>query len=462
MPAPAKGRNPELVPVNAERTAFKGGKGNEAIQSMATRSERTRASSSSSYLIPFITVTALFGFFGFLTNMNSNLSPKLEDMFHLNHALANMVDASWFLAYLIFSIPSAKLIEAAGYKRTMVISLFVMTVGALIFVPAANLISFPLFLTASFVLATGVTGLQTSANPYVSILGPESTAPARLTLSQAFNSVGAAIAPVIVVHFILTNSAEVLTPAATAHTVVAPYVAIAIALCILGLGIMFMHLPAITSARDLERPKPEEPQETPVTAKPDEPLKRPSIWSYSHTVLGMVGIFFYVGIEIALATNAIKYFNSEGIFDAGLIALMASLYYLLIGAGRFIGTILMRWIKAQVLLAILGFCGIVLLLVSMFSHGSVAAWCLVFCGLANSIMYPTIFALGIAELGSLTSAGSGVITIGNVGGAVIPLLFGWAADKLGFSYAFIVPILCYLYISYYGISGYKPRRSVAA
>ncbi|HEX8711092.1 MAG TPA: sugar MFS transporter [Terracidiphilus sp.] len=428
---------------------------------MATRSERT-ASSSSSYLIPFITVTALFGFFGFLTNMNSNLSPKLEDMFHLNHAWANMVDASWFFAYLIFSIPSAKLIEAVGYKRTMVISLFVMTLGALLFVPAADFISFPLFLTASFVLATGVTALQTSANPYVSILGSESTAPARLTLAQAFNSVGAAIAPVVVVHFILTSSATTLTPAETAHTVVGPYVAIAIALLIIGFAIMFMHLPAITSASDLNPPKPDEPEKEPAIAKTDEALKKPNIWTYSHTVLGMVGIFFYVGIEIALATNAIKYFNSEGIFDAGLIALMASLYYLLIGAGRFIGTILMRWIKAQVLLAILGFCGIALLLVAMFSTGAVAAWSLVFCGLANSIMYPTIFALGIAELGPLTSAGSGVITIGNVGGAVIPLLFGWAADKLGFGYAFIVPILCYLYISYYGIAGFKPRRRVPA
>jgi len=429
---------------------------------MATRSDGAAASSAPSYLIPFITVTALFGFFGFLTNMNSNLSPKLEDMFHLNHTWANMVDASWFLAYLIFSIPSAKLIEAVGYKRTMVISLFVMTLGALLFVPAANSVSFPLFLTASFVLATGVTALQTSANPYVSILGPEHSAPARLTLAQAFNSVGAALAPVVVVHFILSSSATVATPAATAHTVVGPYVAIAVALLVLGFAVMFMNLPAINLTREFRPSKPSEPEKKPSVAKADEAFKKPNIWKYPHTVLGMVGIFFYVGIEIALATNAIKYFNSEGIFDAGLIALMASLYYLLIGVGRFIGTILMRWIKAQVLLSILGFCGIALLLVSMFSHGSVAAWSLVFCGLANSIMYPTIFALGIAELGPLTSAGSGVITIGNVGGAIIPLLFGWTADKLGFSYAFIVPILCYLFISYYGFSGYKPRRSVAA
>lgn len=415
---------------------------------MATRPTQS-AAQAPNYLVPFITVTALFGIFGFLTNMNSNLSPKLEDIFHLNHAWANMVDASWFLAYLIFSIPSAKLIEAVGYKRTMVISLFVMMTGALLFVPAANLISFPLFLAASFVLATGVTALQTSANPYVSILGPEHSAPARLTLAQAFNSLGAALAPLVVVQFILSNPAKISSAAGTARTVQGPYIVIAAALLMLGIAVMFMHLPAITATREF-RP-----------AKAGDPIAGRNIWTYRHTVLGMFGIFFYVGIEIALATDAIKYFNAQGILNGDTVAFLALLYYLLIGIGRFIGTVLMKWVKAQTLLAILGFFGVALLLVSMFAHGEVAAWTLVLCGLANSIMYPTIFALGIAELGPLTSAGSGVITIGNVGGAVIPLLFGVAVDKLGFHYAFIVPILCYLYVSYYGIAGCKPRRAVA-
>ncbi|HUA99695.1 MAG TPA: sugar MFS transporter [Terracidiphilus sp.] len=416
---------------------------------MATRPTQP-APQAPNYLVPFITVTALFGIFGFLTNMNSNLSPKLQDLFHLNHAWSNLVATSWFLAYLIFSVPSAKLIEAVGYKRTMVISLFVMMIGALLFVPAANMISFPLFLAASFVLATGVTALQTSANPYVSILGPEHTAPARLTLAQAFNSLGAALAPLVVVHFILSNPAKVSSAASTAHTVEGPYVVIAAALLLLGVSVMFMHLPAITATREF-RP-----------AKEGKPITERNIWTYSHTVLGMVGIFFYVGIEIALAANAIKFFNAQGIFNGDTIAFMALLYYLLIGAGRFIGTILMKWVKAQTLLGILGFCGVALLLVAMTSRGMAAAWMLVLCGLANSIMYPTIFALGIAELGPLTSAGSGVITIGNVGGAVIPLLFGAAADRFGFQYAFIVIILCYLYVSYYGLSGCKPRRRVTA
>ncbi len=412
---------------------------------MATRSTGS-AAQAPSYLVPFITVTALFGAFGFLTNMNSNLMPQLKSIFNLSYGPAMAATVAWFFAYLVLSIPSAKLIEAVGYKRTMVISLFVMTVGALLFVPAARMVSFPLFMAAIFVLAAGVTALQTSANPYVSILGPEHTAPARLTLAQAFNSLGAALAPVVVVHFILTDPSKTADKAAIAQTVQGPYVVIALALLVLGVGVMFMHLPSIASTREPELVKE----------------GNRSIWSYSHTVLGMVGIFFYVGIEIALAAIAIEYFRTQGITSDSLIAFMALLYYLLIGAGRFVGTVLMKWIPARILLAILGFFGVGLLFVSMLTHGQVAAWSLVLCGCANSIMYPTIFALGIAELGPLTSEGSGIITMGNFGGAVIPFLLGALADKVGVQHAFIVPIVCYLFISYYGLWGCIPRRRVTA
>jgi len=185
---------------------------------MVMQSKPPAASSAPNYIVPFITVTALFGIFGFLTNLNSNLSPKLEDIFNLNHMWSNFVTTSWFLAYLVFSVPSGKLIEKIGYKRTMVTSLFIMVVGALLFIPAAALVSFPFFLAASFVLATGVCVLQTSANPYVSILGPESTAPARLTLAQAFNSLGSALAPLVVGYFILTDT-KITDKTAIAHTV---------------------------------------------------------------------------------------------------------------------------------------------------------------------------------------------------------------------------------------------------
>src|ERR1039458_6692000 len=197
---------------------------------MATRSTPAAAPGAPSYLGPFIIVTGLFCIFGFLTNLNSNLSAKLEDIFHLSHAWSNLITTSWFFAYLVFSVPSGKLIELVGYKRTMVISLFIMVAGALLFIPAASYAKFPLFLTASFVLAAGVCALQTAANPYVSILGPEHSAPARLTLAQAFNSLGSALAPLVVGHFILTDQSTVTDKAAIAHTVQGPYIVIAIAL----------------------------------------------------------------------------------------------------------------------------------------------------------------------------------------------------------------------------------------
>lgn len=417
---------------------------------MATRSTPPASAGAPSYIGPFITVTMLFGIFGFLTNLNSNLMPHLKSIFDLTYGPAMAATVAWFFAYLVFSVPSSKLIEAVGYKRTMVISLFVMMAGALLFVPAARQVSFPLFMTAIFVLAAGVTALQTSANPYVSILGPEHSAPARLTLAQAFNSLGAAAAPLVVGAYILTDPSKVASKAAIAHTVQGPYVAIAAALFVLGFAVMFMHLPAITSTRTFH------------PGKEGDALLSRSIWSYKHTVLGMVGIFFYVGVEIALAAIAISYFRSQGITSIEKATSLASLYYVGIMIGRFLGSWLMRWIDAGKLLAVVGLLGVVFLLISMFAHGPVAVWTLVLCGLANSVMYPNVFALGIAELGPMTSEGSGIITMGNVGGAVVPFLFGALADRIGIQYAFIIPIVCYFYVAYYGMWGHKPTRTQAA
>lgn len=413
---------------------------------MATRSTPQAATSAPNYLGPFITVAILFGMFGFLTSLNNTLVAKLESVFNLSHGPAMLATVAWFSAYLVFSVPAAKVIEAVGYKRTMVISLFVMVCGALLFVPAANMVSFPMTLTAIFVLASGVCGLQTSANPYVSILGPEHSAPARLTLAQAFNSFGSAAAPWVAAHFILTDRAKTVDSATTAHMLQGPYIAIAGALLLLGFAVMLLNLPAIAATRAF-RPGAD-----------GDPVLGRNIWTYSHTVLGMVGIFFYVGVEIGLAAITIQYCLAQGMSTIATAGLMLVLYNVLMMAGRLLGSLIMIWIKAQTLLVMLGFLGVALLLVSMTSHGALAIASLVLCGLANSVMYPNIFALGIAELGPLTSKGSGVVTIGNVGGAVIPPLFGALADKIGIQYAFVIPIIGYLYVAYYGWSGSKPRR----
>jgi FHS family L-fucose permease-like MFS transporter len=412
---------------------------------MATQS-KPAAANTPNYMVPFIIVTALFGIFGFLTSLNNQLVGKLKEIFHLPYGPSMLATSAWFLAYLVFSVPSGKLIEKVGYKRTMVISLFIMMVGALLFVPAANQVSFPLTLTAIFVLASGVCALQTSANPYVAILGPESSASARLNLAQAFNSGASAIAGWFAARFILADTSKVTDAASQAHMLEMPYVYIAIGLLVLGVTVIFLHLPAIASARPSE----------------DSPAAGRSIWSFSHTVLGMVGIFFYVGVEIALAAICIQYCKQQGISNVETAGILVTVYYLLIMAGRFIGSALMSVIKAEKMLVVLGILGVVLMLISMVTHGQIAIWSLVLCGLANSIMYPTIFTLGIAELGHMTNEGSGVITIGNVGGAVIPPLFGFLADKVGIQYAFVLPIVCYIFIAYYGLSGYKPTRAVTA
>jgi len=205
---------------------------------MATQSKHQRPQARPNYLVPLS--RSLLSSVSLVPNQLEQQSlPKLEDIFNLNHMWSNFVTTSWFLAYLVFSVPSGKLIEKIGYKRTMVTSLFIMVIGALLFIPAAAMVSFPFFLTASFVLATGVCVLQTSANPYVSILGPESTAPARLTLAQAFNSLGSALAPLVVGYFILTDT-KITDKTAIAHTVQGPYIAIAGALFVLGFAVMFI------------------------------------------------------------------------------------------------------------------------------------------------------------------------------------------------------------------------------
>lgn len=416
---------------------------------MATRSTPAAAPGAPNYTGPFITVAILFGIFGFLTSLNNTLVAKLESVFNLSHGPAELATTAWFFAYLVFSVPSAKVIEKVGYKRTMVISLFVMVAGALLFLPAANRVSFPLMLFAIFVLATGVCGLQTSANPYVSILGPEHSAPARLTLAQAVNSFGSFAAPWVAAHFILTNPSKTASSAATAHMLQGPYIAIAAALLLLGFAVMMLHLPAVTMTREFRPPAG------------GVPILESNIWSYAHTVLGMVGIFFYVGLEISLASITIQFSLAQGLSSVETAGNMLVLFYVGMMAGRLVGSGIMKWIKAQTLLVILGLGGTALLLASMQSHGLFAVWALVLCGLTCSIMYPTIFALGVAELGPLTSKGSGVLTIGNVGGAVIPPLFGALADKVGIQHALIIPIVAYLYVAYYGLSGSKPRRKAA-
>ena len=407
---------------------------------MATRTDQpSSALTSPGYLIPFITVTALFFIFGFITNLNMGLVPYLRNIFEIEKLKvweAMLANGAFFTAYFVVSAPTGKLIETVGYKRTIVVSLFVQVVGALLFVPAAKFVSFPLFLTAIFVVGSGVAALQTSVNPYVSILGPEHSAPIRLNLAQAFNSIGGSIAPWVAGTFFLT--ASVLSPdqvalknAAEQHayqvviadTVRVPYLVIAFGLVLLGLAVAFMRLPHIEATQSF-RP-----------AKEGDPLLGRSIWSYKHTVLGALGIFAYVGVEVGLATTMVLYFSDFK--HGGLNVLLKPeaqklvvFYWLGALVGRLLGSWMMRMIKAGKLLGIFGLAAAALVVVAIFTAGYIPVGCLILVGFFNSVMFPNIFTLGIVGLGPMTSKGSGLIMTAVVGGAVVPVVIGYFSGQL--------------------------------
>jgi FHS family L-fucose permease-like MFS transporter len=413
-----------------------------------------------SYVGPFITVTALYFIFGFITNLNMQLVPHLRSVFDLPWIQAALANAAFFLAYFVCSSPTAWLIDAIGYKKTMVVALFIQVAGALVFLPAASLPSFWLFLTAVFIVGAGVAALQTAANPYVSALGPESSAPVRQNLAQAFNSIGATVAPLvgsalILKHKVVLDAATLATKSAeeqlayrvsVASTVRGPYLVIACALVVLGIAVSFAHLPVIRA-----------------TAKSSDAPPNESIWSYRHTVLATVGIFLYVGVEVGLAQFMVGYFGLKelGGLTAAAAAGLTAYYWFGALVGRLLGSAVLTKVKAGPLLGLFGLLATGGVILSIMSTGQVAVWSLLICGFFNSIMFPSIFALGIVGLGPMTSKGSGLIMTAVVGGAVIPVVLGGLTDRFGFHVAAILPMICYLYIAFFGFIGHKPNKRAA-
>lgn len=398
-------------------------------------------------------VTTLFFAWGFLTCLNDILIPHLKSIFDLNYAQIMLVQFAFFGAYFVFSFPSGKIIDYVGYKRSMVIGLITMGVGAALFVPAASVPSYPLFLAALIILAAGMTILQTSANPYVAVLGPPNTASSRLNLTQAFNSFGTFIAPYVGSALILGTVAaplaveklRALAPAdaqayrvSQAASVKTPYIGFAIALFVLAGIIGAFKLPKIESVEAHGQ-------------------VHDSIWKYRHLVLGAVGIFVYVGAEVSIGSFLTNYLNTPEIGGLSLEAAAKMLVYYWGGAmvGRFLGSALLQRLAPGKLLAFSAFMATVLVITTMLTTGHVAMWAILLVGLFNSIMFPTIFTLAIDGLGPLTGDGSGLLVAAIVGGAIVPLLQGFVADRIGIHHAFFLPAICYLYIVYYGLKGSK-------
>jgi MFS transporter, FHS family, L-fucose permease len=424
------------------------------VQAAVTKTSVSSDSNPSNYRAMAM-VTTLFFMWGFLTALNDILVPHLKSIFDLNYTRVMLINSAFFGSYFVFAIPAGLVIEKIGYKRTMVVGLLIMAVGALLFVPAANAPSFELFLAALIVLAAGVTALQVAANPYVTVLGPARTASSRLNLTQAFNSLGTTIAPYVGGMLILAaaplSSVELdkLSAAARqayrlqeASTVKIPYIGIAVALTALALAIAMFNLPKIETTREF-RPM----GETDAAAR--------DLWKQRQLVLGALAIFLYVGAEVAIGSFLINYFTQPNIGNMTVKAAagLVSLYWFSAMIGRFIGAAGLQKLSTRAVLGTVAVVACLLVVTSILSHGWLAMATIILVGLFNSVMFPSIFTLGVEGLGPLTAKGSGLMVQAIVGGAIIPVAEGALADHIGIHHAFILPALCYIYIAYYGFKG---------
>ena len=402
-------------------------------------------------------LASLFFIWGFVTVINNTLLPHLKSVFDLDYTQTTLIESTWFIAYFFASIPSAKLIERIGYKKAMVVGLLIMAAGALGMIPAAAIPSYGVTLFALFVIASGITLLQVAANPYVAVVGPPETSESRLNLVQAFNSLGTTLAPLFGGYLILgrsksgTEAAGVhLTPAerlADAHSVQLPYLIVAVVLVVLAIVFARFRLPDMGTAT--RRSSAEE-------------RRGHSLWKHRNLVFGVPAIFIYLIAEIGVANLFISFVSAPDI--GNLTHEQASHYLFLLWGGmmigRFIGAFLMRSIPGDKVLALFSVGAFIVMIVTTFTHGPVAMWSLILVGLFHSIMFPTIFTLGIKGLGPLTEEGSGLLIMAIAGGALV-IVQGKLADHYGLQWSFLLTAACELYTLFYALWGSRPTHAVA-
>lgn len=427
----------------------------------------------------------IFFLFGFVTTFNITLADKFKAVFELSNFQAQLVNGAFFFTYFVLSFAAGSLIKKIGYKTGVIMGLVLVALGSFLFFPAAKALSFPFFLFAIFIMAAGVVFLQVAANPYVTALGPSETASGRLNLTQALNSIATYLAPLIASAFVFKAAADALSPAEAAKSVPAPFLIIGILVLVIAVVIYFLKLPVI----------------------PTQGEEKKSVWKYPHVILGAVGIFCYVGAEVGTAAMLQRYFQEAMQMIRSDAAKMIALYWggamvgrfygsfmlsnvekskkylyaiLVVALALFVGWFVRRQItdglifagiavinylaiqlgrgKAARSLAVFGMIAAVLLVVVMGLHGNWLLWAGLSIGFFNSIMFPNIFALGVDGLdkGELSMA-SGLINTLIVGGAVVPVLMGLIADATSVRFAFILPVICYLYIVFFALVGSKHK-----
>jgi FHS family L-fucose permease-like MFS transporter len=445
---------------------------------------------NANYGLGMTVIGSIFFIFGFATTFIITLSGQVKDIFTLTEFKAQLLSFAFFITYFFISIPIGLYIKKIGYKSALITGLLLMAAGSFLFFPAAKAPSFPLFLAATFVLASGVVFLQTAANPYVTALGSEESAGGRLNLVQALNSIATMVAPWIIAVFIFKGASEMLDAAQKAQTVQIPFIVIGIIVVLVAIAIFLTKLPEVGGGSD--------------------ELKK-SVWKHPHVLLGALGIFFYVGAEVGTGGLILNYLKTTMSMDPMVAGKYVAIYWGGAMVGRFFGSIMLSNITDNVKkytyvalvlllalvsgsfvtgwswniglifmvvavanflfmqlgkgnagrsLAVFALLAATLALITAFTSGSIALWAVISIGMFNSIMFPNIFTLAVKDLdqGELSTA-SGIINTLICGGAIIPLIMGKVADLSGYSWAFIVPALCYLYIFFYAVKGSKLRSA---
>ena len=402
-------------------------------QSFAVKEQQNK-----NYLLPLTAMTTLFFLWGFITVLNDVLIPRLKGVFDLTYFEAMLVQFCFFGAYFIVSIPAGILVKQLGYKKGILTGLVVASIGCMLFYPAVVVHEYWLFLGALFVLAAGVTVLQVSANPYVAALGPVKTASSRLNLAQALNALGTTVGPYVGGILFFGTAGTLAASAASAESVKVPYLMLAAALLIIAIVFAFIKLPEIEGHKEENNPVNE----------------TRSLTQAPHLTMGVFAIFCYVGGEVAIGSFLVNFFGEAHIAGLEEHAAAALISYYWGGAmvGRFIGSAALQKIAPSKALAFNACMVIALLLVTIFTQGNVALYAVLAIGLFNSIMFPTIFSVAIERLGSLTSKGSGWLCLAIVGGAFVPLLQGYIADVVNIQQSFFVPLVCYVFIAWYGLN----------
>jgi FHS family L-fucose permease-like MFS transporter len=412
------------------------------------------------FVVPLVLVTSLFFLWALGVNLNDILIPHLKKAFGLTDFRSSLIQSAFFGGYFLAALPAGWLMERIGYKRGILVGLVTCATGAALFIPAASVRVYGFFLFALFVMACGQGVLEVAANPYVTILGPPESSERRLNLAQSFNSVGAVLTPIIGAAFILSGveytraQLSAMAPAqlqayrtTEANAVKVPYLVITCLFLAVAALIYFSHLPEV-------REEDGDKDKTAVLAQTG--LR--GLWPYKHLLKGVVAQFFYVGAQIGVASFIIRFaqYTMPGTPEKHA-ANYLKLHMLGFMIGRFAGSAIMKHIAASRLLSLFGLGSLTCLAVILLASGAAPMWAIVLLGFFHSIMFPTIFALSLKDLGPYTKLGSSLLVMSIIGGAIVPALMGYISDASNIRYAFIVPFVCHLYVFYFAARGYRPR-----